>query len=245
MAAPSIDPDPSSSDDALITVTEDGPYRVEGRVPLVRAGIEYSEFGEPLGWQDGTAFEPLDTYELCRCGHSSRKPYCDGTHLLIDFDGTETADRGPSDARRTTFEGDGIVLTDDTSLCSRAGFCTDRLTNIWHLMEETSDPEIRERVIQMASSCPSGRLQYSTTEDRVPVEAELPPSVGVEPDGPYVVRGGVRIVSEDGTTWETRNRVALCRCGASTNKPFCDGTHEQIGFRDPAMPDVAAPVVDA
>jgi len=55
--------------------------------------------------------------------------------------------------------------------------------------------------------------------------------VVVEEDGPYWVRGGVRIESADGHVWETRNRVTLCRCGASSNKPFCDATHDEIGFR--------------
>lgn len=237
---PETEAEPSLADDALITVIEDGPYRVGGGLPLVRARIEYSEFGEPLDWHDGPEFEPRDTYDLCRCGQSNTKPYCDSSHELIDFDGTETADRGPTDARRTVFPGDGLTITDDTSLCSSAGFCKDRFTSVWKMMGETSDPEIRERVEAMVSRCPSGRLQYSTTEDQEPVEAELPPSVGVEPNGPYVVRGGVRIVSEDGTVWEVRNRVTLCRCGASSNKPFCDGTHKQIGFRDPALPSEAA-----
>jgi len=55
--------------------------------------------------------------------------------------------------------------------------------------------------------------------------------VVVEEDGPYWVRGGVRIESTDGHVWETRNRVALCRCGRSSNKPFCDATHDEIDVR--------------
>ena len=47
-----------------------------------------------------------------------------------------------------------------------------------------------------------------------------------------VVRGGIPITAADGFQYELRNRVALCRCGASQNKPFCDGTHAQIKFRD-------------
>jgi CDGSH-type Zn-finger protein len=226
-------------------VTVNGPYLVEGSLPLTRSWIEYSEFGESLEWHDGPPFEPRETYRLCRCGQSNTKPYCDDTDQLIGFDGTETADRGPSDARRKVYEGDDIVVTDDPTLCSHASFCIDRFTSVWEMMQETSDPEIRQRVIEMVTRCPSGRLRYSTPEHPDPIEADLTPSVGVEPDGPYVVRGGVRIVSEDGTAWEVRNRITLCRCGASRNKPFCDGTHQEIGFKDPGLPSEAASAAGA
>jgi CDGSH-type Zn-finger protein len=52
------------------------------------------------------------------------------------------------------------------------------------------------------------------------------------PNGPYLVKGAVRITDADGTEYDTTGRavVALCRCGGSTTKPFCDGTHSRIGF---------------
>lgn len=228
-------------DPGTITVTEDGPYRVEGDVPLRHVRIEYSEYGEPIEWVDGPEFEAPEPYELCRCGRSSHKPFCDRSHELVDFDGTETADRGPSESRRVAYAGEGLVVTDDASLCSHAGFCTTRLTSVWQMMEETDDPEIRERVMAMVSRCPSGRLQYALDEAGPAVEQDLEPMIGVEADGPLVVRGRVRIVSEDGTAWEVRNRVTLCRCGESANKPFCDGTHQTIGFRDPGLPAEVEP----
>jgi CDGSH-type Zn-finger protein len=46
------------------------------------------------------------------------------------------------------------------------------------------------------------------------------------------VRGGIEVHSADGRVYELRNRVALCRCGASGNKPFCDGSHVATGFND-------------
>jgi len=70
------------------------------------------------------------------------------------------------------------------------------------------------------------------------IEHKLPPSIGVVEDpalgcsGPLWVRGGVRIESENGTPYEVRNRVTLCRCGASNNMPFCNGSHASIKFTD-------------
>jgi len=169
---------------------------------------------------------------LCRCGGSHRKPFCDSTHERIGFDGTETADRRPSDARRDVYPGEGVVMTDDLSLCTLHGFCGDRFTKVWQMIDRTADPEVREKLMRMVDRCPSGRLQYAVPPDPEPFEHDLEPEVAVTPDGPLWVRGGVDIVSDDGTPWETRNRVTLCRCGRSQNKPFCDGSHEAVGFRD-------------
>jgi CDGSH-type Zn-finger protein len=70
------------------------------------------------------------------------------------------------------------------------------------------------------------------------LEPHFEPSIGLVQDtakcvsGPLWLRGGVRVVSSDGSSYESRNRVALCRCGASGNKPFCDGSHVASGFSD-------------
>ena len=54
----------------------------------------------------------------------------------------------------------------------------------------------------------------------------------LECSGPLWVRGGITVESKDGSSYERRNRVTLCRCGASSNKPFCDGSHASIKFDD-------------
>lgn len=226
-----------------IVVRRNGPYVVEGDVPLLRTAPVETEYGEPVAWDEGPAFDtPSGTYELCRCGRSSRKPFCDSTHEREPFDGTERADRGPSVDRRTTWEGTDVVMTDDRVLCTTAGFCGDRFTNVWQMIDETDDPDVRERLIAMVRRCPSGRLVYQlppSTEDVEPT-FEPSPSIGVEPNGPLWARGGVPVVSEDGTPYEVRNRQTLCRCGRSANKPFCDGSHRarglQAGFVDAADP---------
>jgi iron-binding CDGSH zinc finger protein len=70
------------------------------------------------------------------------------------------------------------------------------------------------------------------------IEPHLEPSIGLVQDtaqgisGPVWVRGGIPVVAADGTTYEVRNRVTLCRCGASSNKPFCDGSHASTHFTD-------------
>ncbi len=220
----------------LIVVTENGPYRVEGGLPLARETIVETEYGEPVEWERGEEFKARQTYELCRCGHSSRKPFCDSTHETVGFDGTETADRAPSATRRDAWEGDGVVLSDDFELCTHAGFCGDRFTKVWQMIDRTSDPEVRTRLMRMVDRCPSGRLEYSIPPNPEPVEMTYEPQISVTNDGPnigpYRVKGGVQVVSADGTPYEVRNRQTLCRCGRSENKPFCDGSHVQSGVKD-------------
>jgi len=219
-----------------------GPYRVEGGVPLLRTSIVRSERGAPIAWDEGPSFDVPETYELCRCGQSSTKPFCDKTHERIGFEGTESADRGPIADRRQVWEGDGVVLYDDVSVCAHHAFCTVP-TSVWEMLEDVDDPEEREAFIAKIGRCPSGRLAYALAPDTEPVEQSFEPSIGVEPDGSLWVRGGIPVVSEDGSPYEVRNRQTLCRCGRSHNKPFCDGTHQQVGFVDPVDTATPAPAV--
>lgn len=218
-------------DEPTIEIEADGPYRVRG-VGLVRTAQVETEHGEPVGWAPDEPLTPSGAFELCRCGRSSNKPFCDRSHERIGFDGTETADRRPSEERRKTYPGEGVVVTDDRSICEHAGFCGDRFTNAWRMTRETDDPSVRDRLIAMVRLCPSGALQYSHEAGADPIEPNLPKGVAIVRDGPLWVRGGVGVVGSDGTRYEVRNRVTLCRCGASSNKPYCDGTHQEIGFTD-------------
>ena len=153
-----------------------------------------------------------------------------GRTLKKDLNGTLTANRNPASSRRKTFTGPNVVMTDDPTLCVHAGFCGTRLTNVWKMVKKADDPEVKTRLQEMVANCPSGRLEISQTEDGKLEEPEYVPSVATIPNGPLWVRGGVEIQTMDGFTYEIRNRVTLCRCGQSKNKPFCDGTHVETGF---------------
>ena len=216
-----------------VRISENGPYEVAGSPPLVRTAQIETAFGEPIGWEDPTPIEAGDAADLCRCGASSRKPFCDASHETNGFDGTEVADRRPRAERARVLHGDGVVMTDDRSLCTHAGHCADRFTDVWELIRRSGDPAVRARLQRMVELCPSGRLEHAPASAAATVEPAYEPSIAVVRDGPLWVRGGIPVESADGTTYEVRNRVTLCRCGHSGNKPFCDGTHREIGFRDP------------
>jgi hypothetical protein len=106
----------------------------------------------------------------------------------------------------------------------------------WFRRDGNGQPKTGLRQVGM---CPSGRLIAIDKETGNPVEPELPQSIGVVEDtaekcsGPLWVRGGISLVGSDGQAYEVRNRVTLCRCGRSDNKPFCNGSHSaDPKFRD-------------
>jgi len=211
-----------------VTVRKDGPYVVSGSVPLRNKEPIVSEHGEPLTWRTRKVTDRGAAYTLCRCGQSSNKPYCDGTHTQIGFDGTETAATDTYQDRQDSYAGTGIEVLDDRSLCLHAGFCGNRVTNVWKMADKTDDTVVRAQVMAMIERCPSGALTYEVEGDSV--EPDLPIEVSVVPNGPLWVSGGIPVERSDRELVEVRNRVALCRCGHSANKPLCDGSHKEAGF---------------
>jgi CDGSH-type Zn-finger protein len=213
-----------------IKTLENGPYVVTGGVPLNRKSVVYSELHEPLTWRKDATLEADATYRLCRCGHSEHKPFCDNTHARVGFDGSETAPTTPSAARARRFVGTTITMTDDSVLCMHGGFCGNHAEKVWQMMDRTDDTRVRFALMQMVERCPSGKLGYEV--DGRPIEPDLPEAISVTKDGPYWVTGGIPIAMSNGQTLEVRNRVTLCRCGQSKNKPLCDGTHVEVEFRE-------------
>lgn len=221
-----------------ITVTKDGPYRVSGPVPLAIATIETNAARESIKWGEGREFPASADYELCRCGHSKHKPFCDGTHAKIGFDGTETASRKPFMQQAEVIDGPVMQLADAEVLCAFARFC-DPNGRIWNQVAESDDPGTRANLIRQAGDCASGRLVAIDKASGKAIEPKLPQSIGVVEDpsqrcsGPLWVRGGIELIGADGKAYEVRNRMTLCRCGRSENKPFCNGAHAgDPKFRD-------------
>jgi CDGSH-type Zn-finger protein len=193
--------------------------------------------GNPLRWGKGKSFEVGVEYALCRCGSSKNKPFCDTTHVKVKFNGAETASRKPYREQAESVRGPGLILKDCQSLCAGAGFCH-RKSGTWNLTENSGDPECRKTAIQQACNCPSGRLVACDKDANEDIEPKFTPSIALveDPDnglsGPIWLRGGVQLESSDGKPYEIRNRITVCRCGKSGNKPFCDGTHIDIRFSD-------------
>jgi CDGSH-type Zn-finger protein len=224
-----------------IVISKDGPMVVQGKVPLRLQVIVPDEEGFSWDWQAGPEFKVGDSYALCRCGNSQTKPFCDGSHTRARFDGTETASRRPYQRQAEHTHGDKLSLDDQENLCAFARFC-DPGGKIWGLIEQPHDKETRELIIREANHCPAGRLVVYDNKTHKAIEEKRSQELGVVEDpklgvsGPIWVQGGIPIESSDGKRYEVRNRIALCRCGASANKPFCNGSHASIGFDDGLIP---------
>jgi len=218
-----------------VAISRNGPYIVTGNVPLAEHVIVSDADGNSQSWREGRKYPLADGYALCRCGRSSNKPLCDGTHIKIGFDGTETASRDPYLEQAKTFDGPVLMLADAERLCASGRFCDPNGT-VWNQVARTNDPEVRATFTRQVNNCPAGRLTAWNKPTKKPVEYQLPTSIGLVEDpaggysGPIWLRGGIPVVSADGFEYEARNRMTLCRCGASQNKPFCDGTHASIKF---------------
>ena len=214
--------------DFKVKVSKNGPYLVSGGVPLCDADIELDKEGFSLAWRRGEEIPSKENYALCRCGGSSHKPFCDGTHLKNRFEGTETAPTKLKTEDTVHIKGPELTLDDTEKLCAGARFC-DRAGSIWELVKK-GDSESVATAKEEAANCPSGRLKLRDSEGRS-LEQKLAPEISVTHDpkaggmGPLWVKGGVGVESGAGEPYEAHNRMTLCRCGKSLNKPFCDRSH--------------------
>lgn len=213
-----------------ITVTKDGPYVVTGAIPVNLETIGVDAEGGSVQWIQGKAIKVTESYKLCRCGASKSKPFCDGSHKEVQFDGTETASHATVLEQSQVIDGPTAALADAEGLCAFARFC-DPNGQVWAQVEQTDNPEVRKTFLKQVGNCPAGRLQAIDKATGKPVEPHLPHSIGLVEDpakgcsGAIWVRGGVELVGADGKAYEVRNRMTLCRCGRSENKPFCNGAH--------------------
>jgi len=218
----------------VLRVATDGPYLVTGATSLT----------DYLG-------RPLATYPhmaLCRCGASQIKPLCDGSHASTGFTGAKDPKRVPD--QRDTYPGTAVTVFDNRGLCQHSGFCTDRLSTVFHAGSEpfvTPSGGRMDEIINAVRACPSGALSFAVNgvEMREMVDqSEREPSIEVSKDGPYRITGGIPLTEDDGSPMPrpagaSPEHYALCRCGQSQNKPFCSGMHWYVNFSDPQKPEEA------
>jgi CDGSH-type Zn-finger protein len=220
-----------------IVVTKNGPYIIYGNIPMAKEIVVSSRLGVAEEWRAGHQIPTPETYSICRCGHSKKPPFCDGTHTEINFNGKETVVHKKFFKDPSITKGPTITLHDSFDLCIGARFCH-KGGGVWKLTQHSDDLDNKELAIKEACYCPSGRLIEYNNETNEPIEPDFKPSVSITIDpathtsGPLWVKGYIPIISAEGTTYEIRNRITLCRCGKSDIKPFCDGRHVSIRFND-------------
>jgi CDGSH-type Zn-finger protein/truncated hemoglobin YjbI len=191
----------------------------------------------------GAETRPAPQLALCRCGNSSIKPLCDGSHASSGFRDAKDPKRVPD--RRDTYDGQQLTIYDNRGICQHSGLCTDRLATVFRTSTEpfvAASGGRMDDIIRAVRDCPSGALSYAIdgTEARGQVDwgGTREPAVEVTKDGPYRIIGGISLTGADGAPEHraqgaSLEHYALCRCGQSQNKPFCSGMHWYVRFRDP------------
>jgi len=219
-----------------IEVTPAGPYKVHGSPKLLQVFIEQNASGNSGHYAAGKSFESKEEMHLCRCGRSKNAPFCDGSHAKSQVDLEEKASFAPLLEGSQEIDGPTQILTDNERYCAYSRFC-DNGKRVWNEVQMAG--ESHEKLTEfMVHSCSGGRLLVIDRETLLPIEhAEDAGIYAIEDpamqcSGPLMVRGGVRVQSATGASYEIRNRQALCRCGQSSNKPFCDGSHASVKYQD-------------
>lgn len=200
-----------------ISSSKNGPLVVKNLVSLTHANHNTSSVNN-------------SNIALCRCGHSKSKPFCDGTHGKIGWADEKSEGRQPRKSEK--YIGKEITIHDDRGICAHMGFCTDGLPKVFKMRTEPwidADAESLEKIIETVKKCPSGALSYSIDGILYNKFSEHP-DIQISEDGPYYVKGSIELNDNDQP--ESEEHYALCRCGNSKNKPFCDGTHWYTKFKD-------------
>src|ERR671914_198021 len=236
-----MQPDNGRQDDQLrekpkIVLLPNGPYLlIDDMEPKLVENLKNSK-GEPLLAIRGVS--------LCRCGDSNNKPFCDGTHGKIGFSSEnkkEVAENSNghhiAKDKRKNYVGKRITIHDNRKICSHAAECVNNLPSVFKMNARpwiNPDGAEIEEIIDTIRKCPSGALSYSVDRVEYRDQNERKPMITISEDGPYHVTGWINLIG-DNIQWaegSSKEHYVLCRCGASNNKPFCDGMHRLINFKD-------------
>ena len=213
---------PDSSKPKIVFI-ENGPiYLINNPNPSKVDNLENSK-GEQLETVSGVA--------LCRCGASKNKPFCDGTHTSIGFKSTNTSNQK---GKTKSYQGEKITIHDNRKICCHAAECVEHLSQVFRKNEKpwiVPDAANPDEIIELIKKCPSGALSY-TIDGEKHTDYSQEPKITVSKNGPLLVQGGIEITGVEFEEGVSREHCTLCRCGASKNKPFCDGEHFTVNFQD-------------
>ena len=212
-----------------ITPVPNGPLMVEDPPPIELAGEPAQEFPGPVA--------------LCRCGASKNKPLCDGSHKHIGFS-TAKSDEPLRDRPllySSEQEGKRVTIAYTPVLCSHAGSCQRLASDVFN---PKRDPWVEpsadrlEAIEAVMAACPSGALSLSLDDGPFAHTTGNEVTLSVEAHGPYRV-ANMPLEAPFNIAGASHNKYVLCRCGQSKNKPFCDGTHYDLGWHDGRRSDKA------
>jgi uncharacterized Fe-S cluster protein YjdI len=136
--------------------------------------------------------------------------------------------------KKRFYKSDKITISFEAGKCIHAAECANGLPEVFNPKERpwvNPDGAEADKIKEVIDRCPSGALKYESSDDPRPETAATQKTqVTVVPNGPLFIKGEVELYSGDGNLISKEDRTSLCRCGASSNKPFCDGSHKSIKF---------------
>ena len=180
----------------------------------------------------GEQLETVSGVALCRCGASKNKPFCDGTHTSIGFKSKNTTQE--KEGKTKSYTGNKITIHDNRKICCHAAECVENLSKVFRKNERpwiVPDAANPDEIIELIKKCPSGALSYSIDGEKH-TDYDEDPKITVSKNGPLLVKGRIEMPAVEFEEGVSKEHYTLCRCGASKNKPFCDGEHFGINFLD-------------
>lgn len=200
-----------------ITALKDGPLKLESDAQVL--------------YLSGEAVEAKPVVSLCRCGQSKNKPFCDGSHRAAAF----SSERQIVEETVQHYAGKQASISFNRSICSGAARCVEGLPSVFSSESSedwiSPDNDSIEKVKAAVANCPSGALSLQVNEQHWIPEVTTEPHIDIVPDGPFNVQG-IELIDRPPATNARSKQYALCRCGLSKNKPFCDYSHAEQGWQD-------------
>jgi uncharacterized Fe-S cluster protein YjdI len=140
----------------------------------------------------------------------------------------------PKKPNERVYRTEQIAVTWNPSVCINSHNCVNGLPAVFQPKVRPwvrVDAATADEIARVVARCPSGALHFERFDGGTQEEITEEVSVSPQPNGPLYIRGRLRILNPDGTLLREDSRMALCRCGQSHKKPFCDGTHTSSGFQ--------------
>lgn len=201
----------------------DGPLLAQD-IPNLR-----DEIGQPIP-------NEKSSIALCRCGQSKNKPFCDGSHKAAGF----TSDNGDAKIRNSAIAYEGKVEGHDVKISYTPVLCG-HIAECQRLHKAVFDPSQKpwiqpengtlEGILSVIQACPSGALRVAVDGEELHHISSDEQSVTIKKNGPYIVKN-IELDAVFNGIGANEKEYILCRCGQSKNKPFCDGTHHDVKWRD-------------
>lgn len=191
-----------------IEIMEDGPYKM--------SNVDSLEFNN----------EPQDITNpcfLCRCGESKKAPYCDGSHGAAGFVGKSKPLKKQD---IIVWEGKKLKTYFNPNICMHARYCAP-LGELRKKEGDDGSTATAEKIVFIANKCPSGAVSYEKLADFTEKKPNHENRVSIRKGGEIRIQAESNAVNFDLSDRQDSDKITLCRCGKSLNKPFCDAQHEE------------------